>query len=194
VGSSVFPPEQIVEAQWVAQQRGHVRMRTEQPPYSIFNRGVEAAVLPTAHRYGMGVLTWGPLSSGWLSGRYEKASDVDLAEGRKALQTHKFDPALPGVAAKLAALGELRKLAAEIGRPLTHLALAFVRAHPAVTSAIIGPRTPEQLDDLLAGADLVLDDDVLDRIDAIVPPGTDLNPLDTDYTPHALAEKTLRRR
>ena len=194
VGSSDFPAEHIVEAQWVAEKRGLVRFRAEQPPYSIFNRAIEAAVLPTAQKYGMGVLTWSPLASGWLSGRYEKASDIDLAEGRKALQVHKFDPALPDNAVKLVAVAELKKVAAEIGRPLTHLALAFVRAHPGVTSAIIGPRTPEQLADLLAGADLVLGDDVLDRIDEIVPPGTDLNRHDVDHTPPALADKALRRR
>ncbi|MFD8494490.1 aldo/keto reductase [Amycolatopsis sp. NPDC059657] len=194
VGSSVFPAEQIVEAQWVSEKRGLVRFRTEQPPYSIFNRAIEAAVLPTAQKYGMGVLTWSPLASGWLSGRYDKASDVDLTEGRKALQQHKFDPALPENAVKLEVVAELKKLASDLGRPLTHLALAFVRAHPGVTSAIIGPRTHEQLADLLDGADLELSGDVLDRIDEIVPPGTDLNRLDADYTPPALADKALRRR
>jgi len=194
IGSSDFPAEQIVEAQWVAEKRGFVRFRAEQPPYSIFNRAIEAAVLPTAQKYGMGVLTWSPLASGWLSGRYDRASDVDLTEGRKTLQQHKFDVSMPENAAKLTAVAELKKVAAELGRPLTHLALAFVRAHPGVTSAIIGPRTPEQLDDLLASADLVLGDDVLDRIDEIVPPGTDINRLDADYVPSALADKRLRRR
>jgi aryl-alcohol dehydrogenase-like predicted oxidoreductase len=194
VGSSMFPAEQTVEAQWVSEKRGLVRFRTEQPPYSIFNRSIEGAVLPTAQRYGMGVLTWSPLAGGWLSGRYDKASDIDLSQGRGALQRHKFDPALPDNAVKLDAIAELKKLAAEIGESLPHLALAFVRAHPGVTSAIIGPRTPEQLADLLAGADLVLGDDVLDRIDEIVPPGTDLNKADADHTPQALLDKTLRRR
>jgi aryl-alcohol dehydrogenase (NADP+) len=194
VGSSVFPAEQIVEAQWVAEKRGLVRFRTEQPPYSIFNRAIESAVLPTTQKYGMGVLTWSPLASGWLSGRYDKASDVDLTEGRKALQVHKFDPSLPENAVKLQAVAELKKLAAELGRPLTHVALAFVRAHPGVTSAIIGPRTPEQLADLLAGADFTLDPDALDRIDAIVPPGTDLNRFDADWASPALIDPSLRRR
>ncbi|RBM10578.1 aldo/keto reductase [Prauserella sp. PE36] len=194
IGSSVFAAERIVEAQWVAERRGHVRPRTEQPPYSIFNRSIETAVLPTAARYGLGVLTWSPLAGGWLSGRYEKATDVDLTTGRRTVQRHKFDPALPANARKLEVVAELRKLAAELGSSLTHLALAFVRAHPAVTSAIIGPRTHEQLTDLLAGVDLVLEDDVLDRIDEIVPPGTDLNPLDADYLPPSLADSALRRR
>ncbi|MBN6034570.1 aldo/keto reductase [Amycolatopsis sp. 195334CR] len=194
IGHSVFPAEQIVEAQWVAERRGHVRFRSEQPPYSIFNRAIEGAVLPTAQRYGLGVLTWSPLASGWLSGRYVEPGDVDLTKGRQAVQAHKFDPSLPGNAAKFAALGELRKLAAELGRPMSHLALAFVLSHPAVTSAIIGPRTPAQLTDLLEGADLRLDGAALDRIDEIVPPGVDLNRLEADYVPPALADKSLRRR
>ncbi|MEV6317558.1 aldo/keto reductase [Streptomyces sp. NPDC051776] len=196
IGHSTFPAEQIVEAQWTAERRGHIRFRTEQPPYSILARGVEAAVLPTAQRYGMGVLTWGPLSAGWLSGKYVKAADVDLGEGggRAALEQHKFDPSLPGNARKLEAVGELMKLAADAGLKLPHLAIAFVRAHPAVTSVIIGPRTPAHLDDLLRGAETELSGDVLDRIDEIVPPGTDLNRDDSYYVPPALADSTLRRR
>jgi aryl-alcohol dehydrogenase-like predicted oxidoreductase len=195
VGSSTFPAEQIVEAQWVAEKRGHVRFRTEQPPYSILARGVEGAVLPTARKYGMGVLTWGPLSAGWLSGRYTQASDVTSRDGgRVATEAHKFDPSLPENAAKLAAVTELSKLAADAGLSLPHLAVGFVLAHPAVTSVIIGPRTMEQLESLLAGADTVLSADVLDRIDEIVPPGTDLNRADSYYTPPALADAALRRR
>jgi aryl-alcohol dehydrogenase-like predicted oxidoreductase len=195
VGSSTFPAEKIVEAQWVSERRGHVRFRTEQPPYSILARGIEAAVLPTTQKYGMGVLTWGPLSAGWLSGRYTQAADVEQrGGGRVHLEQHKFDPALPENARKLQAVGELAKLAAEAGLSLPHLAIGFVLAHPAVTSVIIGPRTMEQLDGLLAGADTVLSDDVLDRIDEIVPPGTDLNRADNYYVPPALADRSLRRR
>ncbi|MBH5335580.1 aldo/keto reductase [Streptomyces pactum] len=194
IGSSTFPAEQIVEAQWVAERRGHVRFRTEQPPYSLLARGVEAAVLPTAQKYGMGVLTWGPLSAGWLSGRYTKASDIDLSAGRSSLERQKFDPSVPENARKLEAVGKLAAVAADAGLTLPHLATAFVRSHPAVTSVIIGPRTMEQLEDLLAGADAVLDDDVLDRIDEIVPPGTDLNRADSYYVPPALADASLRRR
>jgi len=195
VGSSTFPAEQIVEAQWVSERRGHVRFRTEQPPYSILARGVEAAVLPTTQKYGMGVLSWGPLSAGWLSGRYTDASDIDLAgSGRASLERHKFDPSLPENARKLQAVRELAKLAEEAGLTLPHLAVGFVLAHPAITSVIIGPRTMEHLDGLLAGADTVLSEDVLDRIDEIVPPGIDLNRADSYYLPPALADKTLRRR
>jgi aryl-alcohol dehydrogenase-like predicted oxidoreductase len=194
VGSSTFPAEQIVEAQWASERHGHVRFRTEQPPYSILARGVEAAVLPTAQKYGMGVLTWGPLSAGWLSGRYTQAADAEQGGGRATTERHKFDPTLPANARKLQAVGELAKLAAEAGMSLPHLAVAFVLNHPAVTSVIIGPRTMEHLDSLLTGADAVLSQDVLDRIDEIVPPGTDLNRADSYYVPPALADKALRRR
>jgi len=195
VGSSTFPAEQIVEAQWVSERRGHVRFRTEQPPYSILARGVEAAVLPTAQKYGMGVLTWGPLAAGWLSGRYTDASDVtSRGEGRVKTEAHKFDPSLPDNARKLEAVTELSKLAADAGLTLPHLAVAFVRTHPAVTSVIIGPRTMEQLESLLSGDGIELTAEVLDRIDEIVPPGTDLNRSDSYYTPPALADAALRRR
>jgi aryl-alcohol dehydrogenase-like predicted oxidoreductase len=189
IGSSTFPADLIVEAQWASERRGHARFRTEQPPYSILARGIEADVLPAAQRYGMGVLTWGPLSAGWLSGR-----DVTQGTGRSALEQAKFDTTVPENARKLEAVAELKKLAADAGLPLTHLALAFVRAHPAVTSVILGPRTADQLTDLLSGADAVLDDAILDRIDEIVPPGTDLNRADSYYVPPALADRSLRRR
>jgi aryl-alcohol dehydrogenase-like predicted oxidoreductase len=189
IGSSTFPADHIVEAQWTAERRGHIRFRTEQPPYSILARGIEANVLPAAQRYGMGVLTWGPLSAGWLSGR-----DVTAGTGRSALEQQKFDVTVPENARKLEAVAGLKKVAADAGLPLTHLATAFVRAHPAVTSVIIGPRTADQLTDLLAGADVTLDSATLDRIDAIVPPGTDLNPADNYYVPPALSDASLRRR
>jgi aryl-alcohol dehydrogenase-like predicted oxidoreductase len=190
IGSSLFPPAQIVEAQWAAERRGHHRFRTEQPPYSILLRGIESGMLPTAQRYGMGVLTFGPLSSGWLSGRADPTTGTRGA----GLGSKLFDLSKPGNRAKLDVVEQLTKLAAEAGLPLTHLATAFVRAHPAVTSVLIGPRRPEQLADLLAGADVELTEDVLDRIDEIVPPGTDINPDDIYFTWPALADKRLRRR
>jgi aryl-alcohol dehydrogenase-like predicted oxidoreductase len=147
-------------------------------------------VLPTAQRYGMGVLTYGPLNSGWLSGRADPTSGA-----RARLSTSMFDITIPGNRAKLEAVERLSGLAQEAGLPLPHLATAFVRSHPGVTSVIIGPRRPEHLADLLAGADVGLGEDVLDRIDEIVPPGTDVNPGDILYhTPPALADKRLRRR
>ena len=194
IGSSTFPAEQIVEAQWVAERRGHERFCCEQPPYSILARGAEAAVLPTCARYGMGVLTWSPLAGGWLSGKYRKESDIDLTSGRAQRLPGRFDPSVPGNARKLEVVEELIKIAADAGTSLTHLAIAFVIAYPAVTAAIIGPRTMDQLQDLLAGADVTLDDAILDRIDQIVPPGVNLNEADAGWQPPALTGPSLRRR
>jgi len=194
IGSSTFPAEEIVEAQWVAADRGRERFRTEQPPYSILARGIERSVLPTCQRYGMGTLVWSPLGGGWLSGKYRKGQDVDMTTGRASRMPDRFDPAEPGNARKLDAVEELAVVADEAGTSLTHLAVAFAVAHPGVTSAIVGPRTMDQLTDLLAGAELLLDDDVLDRIDQIVEPGTDLNPDDAGWTPPELADVTARRR
>jgi len=190
IGSSLFPPEYIVEAQWAADRRGHHRFRTEQPPYSILTRGVETTILPTAQRYGMGVLTFGPLNAGWLSGR----SDPTSGQRNAGLGTRMFDQTVAGNRAKVDAVAKLSTLAAETGLSLTQLATAFVRSHPAVTSVIIGPRTAEQLGDLLTGADIELGDDVLDEVDEIVAPGTNLNPGDIYFSTPALADKRLRRR
>jgi aryl-alcohol dehydrogenase-like predicted oxidoreductase len=191
IGSSFFSPEETVEAQWTAERRGHHRFRTEQPPYSILTRGIESRVLPTAQRYGMGVLTFGPLNSGWLSGR----ADPTAGHRNTGLGARVFDLSQPGVRAKAEAVEKLAKLAAEVDIPLSHLAIAFVRAHPAVTSVLIGPRRPEHLADLLAGADVELTDDVLDRVDEIVPPGVDLHSGDLYIAPTpAIADKRLRRR
>jgi aryl-alcohol dehydrogenase-like predicted oxidoreductase len=189
-GSSMFPAELIAEAQWAAGRRGTHRFVTEQPMYSIFTRKIEGAVLPTAQRHGFGVLTFGPLNSGWLSGR------ADPATGHRATaRPSTFDPGSPAGQLKTAALGKLTALAAEAGLPLPHLAIAFVLAHPAVTSVLLGPRTQAQLDGLLSAAGTELSGDILDRIDEIVPPGTDLDPADTYYaTPPALADPALRRR
>ncbi|MGW6954110.1 aldo/keto reductase [Streptomyces chartreusis] len=191
IGGSFFSSEEIVEAQWTAERRGHHRFRAEQPPYSILTRGVENRVLPTAQQYGMGVLTFGPLNSGWLSGRADPATGHRSA-GRGAKM---FDLSQPGVRAKADAVQKLTALAADAGLPLPHMATSFVRAHPAVTAVLIGPRRPEHLSDLLAGADVELSDDILDRIDDIVPPGVDVNPGDfyIDPTP-PITDKRLRRR
>jgi aryl-alcohol dehydrogenase-like predicted oxidoreductase len=190
IGSSTFLAELIVEAQWAAEKGGHHRFRTEQPRYSILTRTIEGGVLPTAQRYGMGVLTYGPLSSGWLSGR------ADPTQGHRAVTAPSaFDMTVPANQARLEAVHQLTKLAADAGMPLSHLALAFVRSHPAVTSVLIGPRTPAHLDDLLAGADVELSEDVLDRIDEIVPPGTENNPADNYLAASpAIEDKRLRRR
>jgi aryl-alcohol dehydrogenase-like predicted oxidoreductase len=189
IGSSTFPAEVIVEAQWAAERGGHQRFLTEQPRYSILTRTIEAAVLPTAQRHGMGVLTYGPLASGWLSGRADPATG-HRGSGAAAKD---FDLSVPANRAKLAAVEQLTKLAADAGLPLGHMATAFILAHPAVTSVLTGPRTMSHLQAALAGADTRLDDDVLDRIDEIVAPGTEINPADNYYTNPAL-DKRLRRR
>jgi aryl-alcohol dehydrogenase-like predicted oxidoreductase len=189
IGSSTFPAELMVEAQWAAEKRGHHRFRTEQPRYSILTRTIEADVLPTAQRYGMGILTYGPLSSGWLSGRADPTKSQ-----RAVLAARSFDLGVRGNQMKVGAVDQLALLAAEAGMPLTHLATAFVLSHPAVTAVLIGPRTPDQLEDLLAGADVELSEDILDRIDDIVPPGTELNPADNYASIPAIDDKRLRRR
>jgi len=192
-GSSTFPAAQIVEAQWVAQRRGRERFVCEQPPYSILVRGIEADVLPACQAYQLGVIVWGPLGSGWLSGGYRKGADLPVSRRARRLP-HRFDLSLPGNQLKLEAADQLAGLAAEAGMPLIHLALAFVLNHPAVTSAIIGPRTMEHLESQLGAADVRLPEDVLDKIDKIVPPGANLNPADRGYEPPALADPALRRR
>ncbi|MHA6764068.1 aldo/keto reductase [Streptacidiphilus sp. PAMC 29251] len=193
-GCSTFPAEEIAEAHHVAERRGLSRFRTEQPPYSILARGIESSVLPVCRRYGMGVLTWSPLASGFLTGRYRQGRPIDLSTGRAQLTPARFDPAIPENQAKLAAVEQLTQLAAGIGCSLPELAIAFPAAHPAVTSVIIGPRTGEQLAQLLKGASLVLDDTALDRIDEIVPPGVNLYHPDGSWRPPALDDLAGRRR
>ena len=192
-GCSSFPAERLVEAHVVAERRGLMRFRTEQPPYSMLARGVERSLLPTARRYGMGVLTWSPLAWGFLSGKYRKGRPVDLGSGRAALAPERFDPESPANAAKYDAVEQLAELADGLGRSLPELAVAFVVSHPAVTSVITGPRTMAQLDATLAGADLVLDDATLDRIDEIVAPGTDTYRADSAWTPRSLTDPSERR-
>jgi aryl-alcohol dehydrogenase-like predicted oxidoreductase len=193
-GCSTFPAEDIVEAYHVSMGRGLHRFRTEQPPYSMIGRGVERGVLPTCRRLGMGVLTWSPLASGFLSGKVRAGEPVDLASGRAKLNPGRFDPSIPGNAAKFEALEQLTKLAAEVGCTLPELAVAFPATNPAVTSVIIGPRTMAHLESTLRGAALTLEDAVLDRIDEIVPPGTDLYRVDGAWQLPSLANPERRRR
>ncbi|WP_217566899.1 aldo/keto reductase [Streptomyces sp. GbtcB7] len=187
IGTSSFPASDIVEAQWVAERRGLMRFRSEQPTYSILNRGIEREVLPVCERYGMGALVYSPLAGGLLTGRYRKGRQADshrAAFGFKHLSDER----------RLDTVEQLIPLADKAGMPLTHLAMAFAIAHPGVTSAIIGPRTMAHLDDLLAGAETTLTDEILDQIDAIVPPGTDIGTLDMAYNPLAIQQTALRRR
>ena len=191
-GTSTFPADLIVEAQWTAERRGRERFVCEQPPYSILVRAVEAAVLPACQRHRLGVITWGPLASGWLSGQYRLDADLPASKRSRRLP-QRFDMSVPGNKAKLEAADKLAKLAAEAGMSVIHLALGFVVSHPAVTSAILGPRTMEHLESQL-GAPEGLPADLLNRIDEIVPPGVNLNPADGSYVPPALTDPALRRR
>jgi aryl-alcohol dehydrogenase-like predicted oxidoreductase len=191
-GSSTFPAAEIVEAQWVARDRCLGRFVTEQPPYSLLVRGIEADVLPTCARFGMGVIPWAPLASGWLSGRWRKGSDVPGSTRAERLPA-RYDLSIPGNQRKLDAVEELAQLAEGAGLTLIQLALAFVLNHPAVTAPIIGPRTMEHLESQLAAADVVLDEAALDRIDEIVPPGANLNAADAGWTLPALAPSARRR-
>jgi aryl-alcohol dehydrogenase-like predicted oxidoreductase len=193
-GCSTFPAEEIVEAHAVAERRALGRFRTEQPPYSILARGIETAVLPVCQRYGMGVLVWSPLASGFLTGRYRKGRPIDMSTGRPTIVPYRFDETDPLTATKLDVVERLVEVADEVGCTLPELAHAFTAAHPAVTSTIIGPRTMEQLEASLKGAALRLDDGALDRIDAIVPPGTNVYPPDGSWRPPVLVEPALRRR
>jgi aryl-alcohol dehydrogenase-like predicted oxidoreductase len=192
IGSSTYPAKEIVRAQWVAADRRLHRYVCEQPPYSLLARGIEADVLPACQDFGMAVIPWSPLAGGWLSGRWRKGA-ADLTSRRSAMLPARYDLSIPANVAKLDAADALGQLADEAGISLIHMALAFVIRHPAITAAIIGPRTMEQLESQLGAVDVDLDDALLDRIDEIVAPGTTLNPTDAGWTNLALDPAALRR-
>ncbi|MFZ1927477.1 MAG: aldo/keto reductase [Solirubrobacteraceae bacterium] len=192
IGSSTFPASRIVEAQWVARERGRERFVCEQPPYSMLVREIENDVLPSAQRHHMGVIPWSPLAGGWLSGRYRK--DVEIPTSRRAqMIPARYDMSIPANQRKLDAADALGRVAEEAGISLIEMALAFVIRHPAVTAAIIGPRTMEHLESQLGAADVQLSEEVLDRIDEIVPPGVNVNPTDGGWANPEL-QPTARRR
>ncbi|MGW2283201.1 aldo/keto reductase [Streptomyces phaeochromogenes] len=191
-GSSTFPAYRIVQAQWAAREHHLSRYVTEQPSYSILQRGIETHVLPVTEEYGLGVLAWSPLASGWLSGAIREGRDITTS--RSAFMPQRFDTAIPSNRARLEAVEQLAQVADEAGLTMIQLALGFVTAHPAVTSALIGPRTLDHLHSQLAAADTVLTADVLDAIDAVVAPGTDLAAHEKNDTPPALLDPALRRR
>jgi aryl-alcohol dehydrogenase-like predicted oxidoreductase len=191
IGSSTFPAEQIVEAQWVAERRNRERFRCEQPPYSILARSIERSVLPTCARYGMGVIVWSPLNGGWLTGKYKRGQD--WPEGSRAAMGMFSSPEKRHNQRKFDAVEQIEKVAADAGVSMTHLAIAWSLEHPAVTSTIIGPKTMDQLTDLIAADAVRLDAAALDRIDEIVPPGVTLVGRDEGYDPPEL-EAAARRR
>jgi aryl-alcohol dehydrogenase-like predicted oxidoreductase len=192
-GSSTFPAHEIVGSQWVSERRALGRFSTEQPPYSILVRGIEADVLPVAERFDLGVIVWSPLAGGWLTGRYRKGQDAPDSH-RKGMMPARYDLDDPENQSKLGAADALAELAEEAGISLIEMALAFVLQHPGVTAPIIGPRTMEQLESQLGAADVKLTSDVLDRIDEIVPPGVTVARVDQGYAPPALADPSMRRR
>ncbi|MCW2968100.1 MAG: aryl-alcohol dehydrogenase [Solirubrobacteraceae bacterium] len=192
-GSSTFPAHQVVQAQWVAERRGLGRFVSEQPPYSILVRGIEADLLPVAEQFGLGVIPWSPLAGGWLTGRYRKGQETPRSS-RQDRMPARYDLSNPDNERKLEAAEQLAVLAEETGISLIHLALAFVLAHPAVTAPIIGPRTMEQLESQLGAVDVTLTSDVLDRIDEIVAPGVTLSRMDAGYVAPAVSDPSLRRR
>jgi aryl-alcohol dehydrogenase-like predicted oxidoreductase len=191
IGSSTFPPSQIVEAQWAARDRRTARFVSEQPPYSLLVRGIEADVLPTCQRHKMAVIPWSPLAGGWLSGKWRKGSTPQSTRATRL--PARYDLSLPSNQKKLEITDALARLADEAGLSLIHLAIAFVIRHPGVTSAIIGPRTMEQLESQLGAAELQLSDDVLDRIDALVPPGSNVNAADSGWESPGLTAHARRR-
>jgi len=193
LGSSTFPPSRVVEAQWAARERNLERFVCEQPPYSLLVRGVEADLLPTARRHGMGVIPWSPLAGGWLSGKWRKGQEAPSSTRAQRLPA-RYDLSIPANQRKLDAVEELALLAEESGISLIHLALAFVIRHPAVTAAIIGPRTIEQLESQLGAVEVELSDDVLDRIDEIVAPGTNFSLADAGWSNPELEPGARRQR
>ena len=199
VGCSTFPAAEIVEAHWASERNGFVRFACEQPPYSILVRHIERDVLDVTQRYGMGVIAWSPLAGGWLSGKYRRGAPIPADSRAARISSYnravaaRFDMSLAVNQRKQELVEELQVVAEKAGLPLTHMANAFVLAHPAVTASIVGPRTMEQLLDLLGGADVTLDAETLDAIDQIVPPGEVVNDQDRKWTPPSLAASARRR-
>ncbi len=193
IGCSTFPAHQIVEAHWASERRNLEPFSCEQPPYSILARTIEADVLPVARRYDMGVICWSPLSGGLLSGRYRKGTEPEPSHRDKLNQFRGIDPESDEQRAKRRAAEDLGEVADEFGVSMIDLALGFVLDHPAVTSAIIGPRTMDQLNDQLSAPDVDLSDELLDRVDDIVAPGSNVNPADVGWDPPGLAKANRRR-
>jgi aryl-alcohol dehydrogenase-like predicted oxidoreductase len=191
-GTSVFGGPALVEAQWLARERGLVAPLTEQLPYSLLIRGAERDTFPVAERYGLGVLTYGPLAAGWLSGGYRLGADQP--ESRRAgLIPGRFDITAAGNQRKLEAADALADLAELNGLTLIDLAVSLALRHPAVSSVIVGPRTRRHLEAYLRAATVELDTEILDQIDEIVAPGTHFVERDTGVHPAALSPEARRR-
>ncbi len=194
IGASNLPAETIVESQWVSDRRNLERFRCEQLQYSLFARYSELAALPTCQRFGIGATVWSPLNGSWLTGKYRTKEELETLSVRAQRSPHRFHLEEPGNLEKFNRIERLGAVAEEAGISFLHMAMAFVVAHPGVTSAIMGPRTLDQLKDTLAGISVELSDDVLDAIDQIVPPGTTVNAKDNRINTRAVEEPTIRRR
>ena len=192
IGSSSYSGSQIVEAQVASRDRNLARFVTEQPPYSILVRGIEEDVLPTTQRYGMGTLSYSPLAGGWLSGKWRR--DAAPTPTSSARPSARFDMATVANQQKLEVVDALATLAEDAGITLIELAIAFAINHPGITSALIGPRTMEQLESQITAADVTLSTETLDRIDELVAPGVTMNPDDNSYGGAELAAGARRRR
>ncbi|NNN22453.1 MAG: aldo/keto reductase, partial [Acidimicrobiales bacterium] len=191
-GSSTFPAQKIVEAQWRSKERNFERFVTEQPPYSMLVRGIEKNILPTTLKYNMGVLPWSPLAGGWLSGKFGIGKENKSMRAKRIPE--RYDLSVPENQTKVEIVSKLQDLADEADISLIDMALAFVLEHPAITSAIIGPRTVEHLESQLGAASITLEESLLDKIDEIVPPGTNINKADSGWAPKSLTDKSSRRR
>lgn len=178
-GTSKQPPSRLVEARALAERRGHGFFRTEEVPYSMINRAVEYDLLPTCQRLGTGVLAFGALGGGWLSGRYQDTSAATGAGSPVRARLSNLDASDPANAAKLRAVQALGVLAQKAGLTLIQLATAFVLRHPGVSSAVIGPRKLDHIEGYLAVEGVRLSEDVLDEIDTIVAPGVSIDIADT---------------
>ncbi|MGP8205595.1 MAG: aldo/keto reductase [Acidimicrobiales bacterium] len=181
----------IVEAQWTAERRALERPWTEQPTYSVLTPGHRTRCAAHLRPPRLRRPVPQPLAGGWLSGRYRK--DEQSRPAATARPQNRFDLSLPENQRKLDAAEALAQLADRAGITLIELAIAFVLRHPAITSAIIGPRTMGHLESQLTATEVQLTHDVLDAIDTIVGPGVTLNPADDGWVPPALAPAARRR-
>lgn len=174
IGSSTFAAWEIVEAHWASDKHDLARFDCEQPPYSIFVRGIEREVLPACKKYGIGVIPWSPLNRGWLAGKYRQGQPID-PESRVGRNDAFIDsPDSPTGRKKLELVEQLIPMSQELGASLAQYALAWTLANPVITAPIIGPRTMQQLEDNLPALDVKIPQAHLQRIDDLVPLGTDL--------------------
>ncbi|WP_038343437.1 aldo/keto reductase [Acinetobacter sp. A47] len=191
-GTSTFPVSSLVEAQHITKDFNVISPSIEQPPYSILAREIENEVLPICSKYKIGVAVWSPLAGGWLSGKIKNAADV--ITDRTKYWGNRYDMSQAKNQKKLEIVLRLNKICEEFNISLNHLAIAFTLNHPAVTSAIIGPRTLDHLDTLVDAVNLNLSVEILDMIDTVVEAGITVSEDDKGYISPAILNPSLRRR